>query len=77
MSEVVLSVRVKTLARKNSWLIQPDGRIFVSLISAPIDGEANEELIELCARHYGVSKSRVTIQSGAASSAKRLRVRIG
>lgn len=74
MSDIVVSVRVKTKARSAAWEVQPDGSVLASLLSPPVDGKANAELIALCARHYGVAKSEVEIKSGAASKLKRLRV---
>ncbi|MFA7284385.1 MAG: DUF167 domain-containing protein [Candidatus Absconditabacterales bacterium] len=40
------------------------------LTSAPIDGKANEELIDLLAKYFGIRKGQIAIISGAASKHK-------
>ena len=51
-----------------------DGSLTVYLLQRAIDGAANEGLIALLANHFGVSKSRVTIESGFTSKIKRISV---
>ena len=46
----------------------------VKLAAPPVDGAANEALIDLLARELGVARSAVTIVSGAASRLKVVRV---
>ncbi len=36
----------------------------------PIDGKANEKIIEMLAKHFGVAKSKLTLISGAKSKVK-------
>ncbi len=36
----------------------------VSVKSAPVDGQANEELIEIIAKHFNVPKSKISIVRG-------------
>lgn len=36
----------------------------VSVGSAPVDGQANEELIEIMAKHFDVPKSKISIVRG-------------
>ncbi|MFX8008231.1 DUF167 domain-containing protein [Acinetobacter baumannii] len=40
----------------------------------PVDGKANAELIALVAKHFGVAKSAVDIDSGGGSRFKRVRI---
>lgn len=51
-----------------------DGSLTVFLKERATDGAANEGLIALLATHFGVSKSRVTIESGFTSRIKRVSV---
>lgn len=51
-----------------------DGSLVVYLTQRAVDGAANEGLIALLAKHFGVSKSRVTIESGFTSRIKRVSV---
>ena len=47
----------------------------VRLRSAPVDGKANKELIEVLADHFGVAKSQVVFKSGETAKTKRLLIR--
>jgi uncharacterized protein YggU (UPF0235/DUF167 family) len=48
----------------------------VFLQQRAIDGAANDGLIEVLAKHYGVSKSRITLEAGFTSRIKRLQVEL-
>ena len=52
----------------------PDGTWKVKVAAVPEKGKANKELCEFLADHFGVSRSRVTILSGATSHVKRVRI---
>jgi len=62
-------VKVKPNARE-SILEQDGGEWCARLKSPPVDGKANEELIALVARHFGCSRSAVSIRSGASGRMK-------
>ncbi len=49
-----------------------DGSLTVFLQQRAVDGAANDGLIEVLAKHYGVSKSRITIEAGFTSRIKRI-----
>ena len=51
-----------------------DGAVVVRLAAAPVDGEANAELIDLLARTLKVPKRAITIVSGEKSRSKRVRI---
>ena len=51
-----------------------DGSLTVFLQQRAVDGAANDGLIEVLAKHYGVSKSRITIEAGFTSRIKRIDV---
>lgn len=51
-----------------------DGSLTVYLRERAVDGAANAGLIELLAKHFGVRKSDVSIESGFASRIKRVSV---
>jgi uncharacterized protein YggU (UPF0235/DUF167 family) len=51
-----------------------DASLTVFLQQRAVDGAANEGLVEILAKHFGVSKSRVTIESGFTSRIKRVEV---
>jgi uncharacterized protein (TIGR00251 family) len=66
----LLQIRVKPNAKKQAIQTAEDGSLIISLKSPPVDGKANEELIELLAQQFKVSKSRVFIKSGRSSKHK-------
>jgi uncharacterized protein YggU (UPF0235/DUF167 family) len=70
----VIQVKVKPRSRVSALEQAEDGTFVARLRSAPVDGKANAELIELVARHYGCSKSAVSIKSGASSRTKRVAI---
>ena len=55
-------------------VVAADGSLTVYLLQRAVDGAANEGLVEILAKHFGVSKSRVTIESGFTSRTKRIAV---
>jgi len=52
----------------------PDGVIKVALSAPPIEGRANEALIEFFSEMFGVSRSAVTVIAGAQSRNKVVRI---
>jgi uncharacterized protein (TIGR00251 family) len=70
----VISVKVKPNSRV-SLLTQVEGGAWVArLKSPPVDGQANEELLALVARHFGCRKSAVSLKSGASARTKLIRI---
>ena len=51
-----------------------DGRLRARVSARPVDGAANEALLRLVAAELGISRSRVTLRSGAASRTKVVQV---
>ena len=47
----------------------------VRIRSAPVDGKANKELVEVLADAFGIPKSAVTIKGGETSRLKRIVLR--
>jgi uncharacterized protein (TIGR00251 family) len=70
-------IKVKPSSRNPRIEEAPDGSLTVHLKSPPVEGRANDELIARLAAHYGVSKSRVRIKSGAASRNKLVEIETG
>ncbi len=69
-----LQVKVKPNSKKPGLEEQEDGSWIARVNAPPVDGKANEALIRIIADHFGVSKSSVTILSGAGSRNKRVNV---
>ena len=74
-----LAVRVTPRSAKpgiGGWRAGADGReeLEVRVAAAPTDGAANDAVVKLLAKALGVSRSELTIISGAASRHKRVAV---
>jgi uncharacterized protein len=74
---VRVTVKVKPGSKKGPLVeTDDDGSLTVFLQQRAVDGAANDGLIEVLAKHYGVSKSRITIEAGFTSRIKRIDVDI-
>lgn len=69
-----LAVRVNPGARKNDVAGIHAGAVKISLTAPPVDGRANEALIEFVAERLRIPRARVSLVSGAASRMKLLRI---
>jgi uncharacterized protein (TIGR00251 family) len=67
---VKIAVIVKPNARKEGVTPSDDGPWTVRVAAPPVEGKANERLVELLAGHFGVPKSRVAILRGAGGRRK-------
>ena len=69
-----LAVRIQPRASKNGVLRMEDGSLKIRLTAPPVDGAANEALIEFLSRTLSVAKSQVEIVSGHTSREKRVKI---
>lgn len=79
MIEILVKLTPKASSNRiGEWQELADGtRCLKAYVTAvPEDNKANKALIALLAKHYKVSKSSITIVSGATDRLKRLRVDI-
>jgi hypothetical protein len=58
-----INVRVIPKAKHNKVLVEPD-RLKVYLTAPPVEGKANEALIEILAEHYGIKRNQIRIVRG-------------
>jgi uncharacterized protein len=65
-----IAVRVKTNARKNIVQEIEAGSVVVYTTASPIEGKANEKVIELLAEYFGRPKRSITIIRGETSKQK-------
>jgi uncharacterized protein (TIGR00251 family) len=68
----ILQVKVKPNARENRLTESKDGVWLASIKALPVDGKANDALIELVATHFKVKRRQVSIATGSTSRLKRL-----
>ena len=69
-----IEVRVKPGSKKDIVRKLGDGTLEVKVSAPPERGKANERLIEVLARHYGVSKSSIRIVKGHTSRIKLIEI---
>jgi uncharacterized protein (TIGR00251 family) len=69
-----LRVKVKPGSRQQDVRKQADGTLTVRLRSSPVDGAANQELIDLLHRKYRVPKSAIRIKLGLLSRNKLIEI---
>ncbi|MEO6911137.1 MAG: DUF167 domain-containing protein [Edaphobacter sp.] len=69
-----LAVRVHPGAKRNDVAGIHAGAVKISLTTPPVDGRANEALIEFIAERLRISRARVAMLTGATSRMKRLRI---
>jgi hypothetical protein len=74
MSVIRLIIRVVPRASKPGIAGVRDGALLVRLQSAPVEGAANAELIEVIAKAFGAAKRDITMESGERSKLKRVAI---
>jgi hypothetical protein len=72
---VKLNVVVKPNARKNAVETRQDGSLVVYVSTPPIEGRANERLVEVLAEHFGRPRRDIVIVSGLRGKRKIVEVR--
>ena len=73
-ASVVIRVEVKPRSGVSALEETSPGLWRARLMSPPVDGKANEELVGLVARRFGCRKSCVTVKSGASARTKLIRI---
>ncbi len=71
---LTFKVRVVPRASRSAVVGEHDGALRVRLAAPPVDGAANEELVELLASTFSVSRSAIEITAGHSSKLKTVRV---
>ena len=71
---VEIDVRVIPRAGRSALAGERDGRVLVRLSAPPVDGAANDALVEFLAAHFDCAKRHVRIVSGEKSRSKRVAI---
>jgi len=71
---ITFSVKVQPRARKNAITGAVGGALKLSLTAPPVEGKANQAVIDFLADFFDIPRSSVTIASGAASRLKLIRI---
>ena len=71
---LTFKVQVVPRASRSELVGEHDGALRVRIAAPPVDGAANDELVRLLARAFGVPRSAIDITAGHASKLKTVRV---
>lgn len=72
---MIIKIRVLPRSSRNEIVgNMADGTLKVKLTAAPVDGKANNALIELLAEHFKTSKSQIKIVRGGTSKNKTIEI---
>ncbi len=72
---LLLNVRVQPSAKKDEisgWM--DDGTLKVKVRGKPVEGKANDSLVQFLSKALGISKSSIEIVSGEKAKNKRLKI---
>lgn len=69
---ISISVLVQPRASRTKLIGEHDGRLKIALAAPPVDGEANQALIEFVSELLEVRKSAVSLAEGHTSRKKRV-----
>jgi len=67
-------VQIQPRSSKDQIVGLHNGRLKIKISAPPVDGKANQALIEFIAKALGVSKSKVEIVKGHSSKLKTLKI---
>ena len=71
---VVIDVRVIPRAKKTCFGGLRNGQLVVRVAAPPVEGAANDELVQFLAKVFHLTRGDVKIQSGAHSRTKRVTI---
>ncbi len=71
---LTFNVRVVPRASKSEIVGEHDGALKIRIAAPPVEGAANEELIKILSKRFGVAKSQLEIVGGQTSKQKQVRV---
>ena len=74
---VSFMIRVTPRAAANRVGGERDGALLVRVTAPPVEGEANDAVVELLAKALGVPRSAIRVERGAAARTKRVSVPLG
>lgn len=70
-----IKVRVTPRSSKSEVMGEKEGVLIVKLKSAPVDGEANAELIRVLADYFDCAKSNIGITKGSTTKIKMIEIK--
>jgi hypothetical protein len=73
-NSINIQVQIQPRSSKDQIVGLHNGRLKIKISAPPVDGKANQALIEFIAKALGVSKSKVEIVKGHSSKLKTLKI---
>ena len=73
-TDLILHVQAQPRARRTEYAGLHGEAVKIRLNAPPVDGKANEALIDFLAETFAVPKKQVTLLSGEGARTKRLRI---
>ncbi|WP_288456027.1 DUF167 domain-containing protein [uncultured Sphingomonas sp.] len=71
---MAIAVRVTPRGGRDALTAGTDAHLAARLAAAPVDGAANEALVALVAKQFGVPRRAVTLVAGQTARVKRLAI---
>lgn len=72
--DAILRIRVQPRASRDEIAGPLGDELKIRLQAPPVDGKANKALLRFLAKQLGIGAGRLSIDSGASSRSKRLRI---
>ncbi len=72
--DLLLDCRLQPKASKDEIVGPMDSQLKIRITAPPVDGKANQHLIQFLAKTFKVSKSSVRIEKGELGRSKRVRI---
>lgn len=71
---IIFTIKVQPGARRNAILGTISGALKLALTAPPVEGKANQAVINFLAEFFDIPRSSITITSGAISRLKTVRI---
>lgn len=72
--DLLLQVRIQPKASRDEFAGPYDDCFKIRITAPPVDGKANQHLMKLLAKQFGVTRDRVILIRGQTSKTKMLRI---
>lgn len=72
--DLILQVKVQPRASRDEFVGVIGERLKVRITAAPVEGQANDHLINFLARQFGTPRARITLVQGSKGKTKVLRI---
>lgn len=73
-ADLVLQLAIQPRARESAFADVTGDRLKIRLTAPPVDGRANEALVEFLSAAFGVPKRQVLLEQGETGRQKRVRI---